>query len=477
MNGTGRPDGGRGSRPSMREGPLSELFKRTDPLEDDHPGRREPEPDRSGLADLSNYVAVIRVVGVGGGGCNAVDRMVEAGLRGVEFVAVNTDRQALEVSEADVRIPVGMETTRGLGTGGDPKLGEQAVRDSEEQIRRALRGSDLVFIAAGEGGGTGTGGAPLVAKIAREMGALTVAVVTRPFGFEGNRRTKTAEIGLEALQDAADTVIVIPNDRLMAVLERGTSMVEAFKVCDDLLRQGVQGICDLITLPGLINLDFADVRTIIRGAGTALLGIGYAGGGNRATEAAQAAIASPLLETPIDGAKGILLGVTGGPDLSLVEVSEAARVVADAADPEANIIFGATIDPDLQGQVWVTVVAANFSGVRAAPSPPPEPVAASAGPARQERGRAGTTTSPAGVSRFDLPYPAAPGEPAAPREAPGRPERGDRPRPRPGERDAPRVFDVESDEPPPAEPPAPDPDATGLMPRPDVRPGSPEDAA
>jgi cell division protein FtsZ len=364
-----------------------------------------------------------------------------------------------------------MEITRGLGTGGDPKLGEQAVRDSEEQIRRALRGSDLVFIAAGEGGGTGTGGAPLVAKIAREMGALTVAVVTRPFGFEGSKRTKTAEIGLDALQGAADTVIVIPNDRLMAVLERGTSMVEAFKVCDDLLRQGVQGICDLITLPGLINLDFADVRTIIRGAGTALLGIGYAGGGNRATEAAQAAIASPLLETPIDGAKGILLGVTGGPDLSLVEVSEAARVVADAADPEANIIFGATIDPDLQGQVWVTVVAANFSGVRAAPPPKPEAVATT-GPARTERAAAAAST-PARVSRFDLPYPAAPGE-AAPGEA--APER-ERPRPRPVERDAPRVFDVESDEAPAAEPPAPDPDATGLMRRPDARPGSPEDAA
>jgi cell division protein FtsZ len=304
----------RGGRPSMREGPLSELFKNTDALSPRPP--QQPEQDRGpGPSEMTNYVAVIRVVGVGGAGCNAVDRMIEAGLRGVEFVAVNTDRQALEVSEADVRIPVGMELTRGLGTGGDPQLGEQAVRESEEQVRRALRGSDLVFIAAGQGGGTGTGGAPLVAKIAREMGALTVAVVTRPFGFEGSRRTQAAEVGLERLQATADTVIIIPNDRLMAVLERGTSMVDAFKVCDDLLRQGVQGICDLITLPGLINLDFADVRTIIRGAGTALLGIGYAGGGNRATEAAQAAIASPLLETPIDGAKGILLGVTGGPDL------------------------------------------------------------------------------------------------------------------------------------------------------------------
>jgi cell division protein FtsZ len=427
----------RGGRPSMREGPLSELFRNTDALNPRPP--QQPEQDRGpGPSDLTNYVAVIRVVGVGGAGCNAVDRMIEAGLRGVEFVAVNTDRQALEVSEADVRIPVGMELTRGLGTGGDPALGEQAVRESEEQVRRALRGSDLVFIAAGQGGGTGTGGAPLVAKIAREMGALTVAVVTRPFGFEGSRRTQAAEVGLERLQAAADTVIIIPNDRLMAVLERGTSMVDAFKVCDDLLRQGVQGICDLITLPGLINLDFADVRTIIRGAGTALLGIGYAGGGNRATEAAQAAIASPLLETPIDGAKGILLGVTGGPDLSLVEVSEVAQVVADAADPEANIIFGATIDPDLQGQVWVTVVAANFTGNRSAPPREPEEAGGAAAPPKRERA---PRQEP--VTRFDMPYPAGP---AGSRRGGGG-----------------AVFDLESE-------PA-DPDATSLIPRPDADPG------
>ena len=415
----------RGGRPSMREGPLSELFRNTDALNPRPP--QQPDPDRGpGPSDLTNYVAVIRVVGVGGAGCNAVDRMIEAGLRGVEFVAVNTDRQALEVSEADVRIPVGMELTRGLGTGGDPALGEQAVRESEEQVRRALRGSDLVFIAAGQGGGTGTGGAPLVAKIAREMGALTVAVVTRPFGFEGSRRTQVAEVGLERLQAAADTVIIIPNDRLMAVLERGTTMVHAFKVCDDLLRQGVQGICDLITLPGLINLDFADVRTIIRGAGTALLGIGYAGGGNRATEAAQAAIASPLLETPIDGAKGILLGVTGGPDLSLVEVSEVAQVVADAADPDANIIFGATIDPDLQGQVWVTVVAANFTGNRSAPPREPEEAGAATSPRAREQapqrrsrastcptrraraGRAGAVGAPCSTSSPSPPTPTPP---------------------------------------------------------------------
>lgn len=360
---------GRQSRASMREGPLSELFRNTESMASTRrPEAPEPVEERRHAGD-ADYRATIRVVGVGGAGCNAVDRMIEAGLRGVEFVAVNTDRQALDASEADVRIPVGLELTKGLGTGGDTAKGEQALRESEEQLRRALRGSDLVFIAAGEGGGTGTGGAPVVARIARELGALTVAVVTRPFAFEGRRRTVTADDGLKKLHDAADTVIIIPNDRLMAVLERGTSMVDAFRVADDLLRQGVQGICDIITLPGLINLDFADVRTVIKSAGTALLGIGYSGGGNRAVDAAQAAISSPLLETPIDGAKGVLIGITGGPDLSLMEVSEAANVVASAADPDANIIFGASIDPDLTGQVWVTVVAANFSGVRAAPAP------------------------------------------------------------------------------------------------------------
>jgi cell division protein FtsZ len=412
--GTGRSD-----RASMREGPLSELFRSTDALSS--PRTPEPEPFVDEYrGDGSNYVAVIRVVGVGGAGCNAINRMVEAGLRGVEFVAINTDRQALDVSEADVRIPVGLELTGGLGTGGDFERGEQAMKESEELVRRALRGSDLVFIAAGEGGGTGSGGAPVVARIARELGALTVAVVTRPFGFEGKRRTITADEGLARLQNAADTVIIIPNDRLMSVLERGTSMVDAFRVADDLLRQGVQGICDLITLPGLINLDFADVRTIIRDAGTALLGIGYAGGGNRAVEAAQAATLSPLLETPIDGARGILLGITGGPDLSLVEVSEAAEVVANAADPEANIIFGATIDPDLTGQVWVTVIAANFSGKRSAPAAegagPGQVLVPSRTPARPGAARAAEpeahvspepTASAAPVQR-ELPYPNTP---------------------------------------------------------------------
>ena len=353
-------------RSSMREGPLADLFRRTD-----EPVSRKDEPQeevRPYEPSDRGYVAVIRVVGIGGAGCNAINRMIASGLRGVEFIAINTDRQSLEQSEADVRIPVGLDLTSGRGTGGDPAKGELALRAAEEQVRRALRGSDLVFITAGEGGGTGTGGAPVVAKIARELGALTIAVVTRPFGFEGSRRASLATEGIEMLHSFADTVVIIPNDRLMRVLDRGTSMVDAFRVCDDLLRQGVQGICDLITLPGLINLDFADVRTIIKGAGTALLGIGVADGPDRARIAAQTATESPLLETPIDGARGILLGITGGPDLSLVEVTEAARVVAEAADPDANIIFGATIDPAVEGNVWVTVVAANFTGVRASPT-------------------------------------------------------------------------------------------------------------
>ena len=378
-----------GERSSMREGPLSDLFRNTTdgpktPLSTERasqPAWGHEAPAYTG--ERSSYMAVIKCVGIGGAGINAVNRMIEAGIRGVEFIAINTDRQSLDATEADVRIPVGLELTRGRGTGGNAVLGEQALRESEEHIRRALRGADLVFIAAGEGGGTGTGGAPLVAKLARELGALTIAVVTKPFAFEGSRRQTMADAGISALRDQADTIIVIQNDRLMAVLDRGVSMVDAFRVCDDLLRQGVQGITDMITLPGLINLDFADVRTVIRGAGSALLGIGYASGANRAEEAALAAISSPLLETPIDGARGILFGITGGPDLSLSEINRAARVVADAADPEANIIFGATVDPELEGKVWVTVVAAGFTGRRAvaARTPASAPGASFARPA------------------------------------------------------------------------------------------------
>jgi cell division protein FtsZ len=299
---------------------------------------------------------------------NAVNRMIEAEVTGVEFIALNTDAQSLNSSDAHVTLQLGVDITRGLGSGSDPNLGRSAAMEDYDRVKSLLKGADMVFITAGEGGGTGTGAAPVVARIARELGALTVGIVTKPFGFEGSRRMKAAELGIELLGEEVDTLITVPNNRLLSVLDKQTSMTEAFRVADDVLRQGVQGVSDLITLPGLINLDFADVRTIIRGAGSALLGIGYASGANRATEAAMAAIASPLLETPIDGARGILLGMTGGPDLSLMEVNEAARVVAEAADPEANIIFGATIDDALEGQVWVTVVAANFSGRRAAPA-------------------------------------------------------------------------------------------------------------
>jgi cell division protein FtsZ len=402
-----------GDRSSMREGPLSDLFRNTTDAPKGSPSEQGSSPawGREAPAytgERSSYMAVIKCVGIGGAGINAVNRMIEAGLRGVEFIAINTDRQSLDATEADVRIPVGLELTRGRGTGGNAALGEQALRESEEHIRRALRGADLVFIAAGEGGGTGTGGAPLVAKLAREMGALTIAVVTKPFSFEGSRRQSIADVGIGALRDQADTIIVIQNDRLMAVLDRGVSMVDAFRVCDDLLRQGVQGITDMITLPGLINLDFADVRTVIRGAGSALLGIGYASGANRAEEAALAAISSPLLETPIDGARGILLGITGGPDLSLSEINRAARVVADASDPEANIIFGATVDPELEGKVWVTVVAAGFTGRRAAAARTP---ASAPGAFARSAPVAAVTPAPAPASPFRLDAPADPPEP------------------------------------------------------------------
>ena len=440
---------------SMREGPLADLFRSTGGNAPQGMQSEAPASLFTPSPEGSESHAVVRVVGVGGAGCNAVDRMVEAGLRGVEFVAVNTDRQALDASRADVVIPVGAEVTRGLGTGGDPSTGEMAFRESEDHLRRVLRGSDLVFIAAGEGGGTGTGGSPIVAKVAREMGALAVAVVTRPFGFEGTKRATTADLGIHHLQDAADTVIVIPNDRLMNVLERGTSVVQAFAVADDLLRQGVQGICDLITLPGLINVDFADVRTILKGAGTALLGIGYASGGSRATDAALAAISSPLLETPVDGARGILLGITGGPDMSLIEVTEAAQVVADAADPEANIIFGATIDEDLEDQVWVTVVAANLAGKSSRGSSASSLSRPSA--TRVERGRRTRTDSTRATSLEGAPEISEP--PEAPDLSadvpPPPPPRVVEPVSEPDAPEAPKLFSVSDDVSPPSgdEPP------------------------
>ena len=326
------------------------------------PGRLE----RSYRGEAGSYLAVIRVVGVGGAGMNAVDRMIDAGISQVEFLAVNTDLQQLATSDAPVKLHIGRELTSGLGSGADADLGRRAAEESHDEIKNALRGSDMVFVTAGEGGGTGSGAAPVVARIAREIGALTVGIVTMPFRFEGTRRRQTADDGAKALRAACDTVIVIPNDRLLEVLDRSTSMLDAFKIADDVLRQGVQGITDLITMPGLINLDFADVRTVMSNAGNALMGIGFATGDNRAKEAAERALRSPLIDTEITGARGILLSIAGGDDLSLLEVTEAAEVIRQAATDETNIIFGATVDDRLHGQVWVTVVATGLGPARGA---------------------------------------------------------------------------------------------------------------
>jgi cell division protein FtsZ len=308
-----------------------------------------------------NYLAVIKVAGIGGGGSNAVNRMVDAGLSGVEFVAANTDAQALLVVDADVKIQVGADSTRGLGAGADPAVGKKAAEESRDELKEILKGADMVFVTAGEGGGTGTGGAPVVAEIAKEdLGALTVGVVTRPFGFEGRRRAEQAHLGIEELRDRVDTLIVIENDRLLQVVEKRTSIVEAFRMADDILRQGVQGITDLITVPGIVNLDFADVRAIMTEAGSALMGIGTASGENRAAEAAHTAVSSPLLESSIEGATGILLNISGPADMGLFEVNEAAEVVTSAADQNANVIFGAVIDDGLKDEVRVTVIATGF---------------------------------------------------------------------------------------------------------------------
>jgi cell division protein FtsZ len=407
-------------RASMREGPLAELFRATEaaqrqaekegkavpgePLEEtvEHPPPAPPKlevapepeeptpvpkapepapppqleehgPDR-GIARLLDpmpeppprlhraptseaaYMAVIRVVGVGGAGLNALNRMIDAGISDVEFVAVNTDLQQLALSDAEVKIHIGRELTGGLGSGAEPDIGRRAAEEAYDQLKRALRGSDMVFVTAGEGGGTGSGAAPVVARIAREVGALTVGIVTMPFRFEGTKRRSQAEAGVEWLRNDCDTVIVIPNERLLEVLDKQTSMLDAFKIADDVLRQGVQGICDLITEPGLINVDFADVRTIMEGAGTALMGIGFSTGENRAVEAAERALRSPLVDTELVSAKGILLSIAGGNDLSLYEVNEAAELVRKSATDETNIIFGATVDERLEGQVWVTVI-------------------------------------------------------------------------------------------------------------------------
>jgi cell division protein FtsZ len=408
-------------RASMREGPLAELFRateaaqsqskgqpdsepepetRVEPLEEtvehappfDPIVEAEPEPEppptpkpdlrpveelprievlpepaprlhRATHSEPGAYLAVIRVVGVGGAGLNAINRMIDAGISDVEFVAVNTDIQQLALADAPVKIHIGRELTQGLGSGASADLGRRAAEESYDQVKRALRGSDMVFVTAGEGGGTGSGGAPVVARIARELGALTVGIVTTPFHFEGTKRRAQAAEGIEALRENCDTVIVIPNDKLLEVLDEKTTMLDAFRIADDVLRQGVQGICDLITMPGIINLDFADVKTIMKDAGSALMGIGYATGDDRAVRAAESALSSPLIDTELVGARGILLSIAGGDDLSLFEVNEAAEVVRRGARDDTNIIFGATIDERLTGQVWITVIATGLSGV------------------------------------------------------------------------------------------------------------------
>ena len=368
----------RGADTSSLPGPkerLSRIFgddrpARSQYVETPRYGREEPSYEPRGGQP---HTPVIRVVGVGGAGVNAINRMVEAQIPGVEFMAVNTDLQSLQLCIAELTVHIGGEQTRGLGAGADADLGFRAAFDEQDKIKRLLKGSDMVFVAAGAGGGTGTGAAPVVARLAREVGALTVGIVTKPFSFEGSRRRGQADKGIETLAAEVDTLIVVPNDRLLEVLDQQTSMVEAFQVADDVLRQGVQGISDLVTLPALINLDFADVRTIMSEAGQALLGIGMGSGEERALAAAEKAISSPLLETSMEGARSILLSITGGPDLSLVEVSEAAKVVGEAAHPDANIIFGANVDDDLSDQVWVTVVATRFEGRARPPRRAEEP--------------------------------------------------------------------------------------------------------
>jgi len=307
-----------------------------------------------------NYLAMIKVVGIGGGGVNAVNRMIEVGLKGVEFIAINTDAQALMMSDADVELDIGRELTRGLGAGADPEIGRQAAEDHREEIEDLLKGADMVFITAGKGGGTGTGGAPIIAEVAKSVGALTIGVVTRPFTFEGRQRASKAETGITNIKEKVDTLIVIPNDRLLDVGDRSTSVLEAFRMADEVLLQGVQGITDLITTPGLINLDFADVRAIMTDAGSSLMGIGTARGEDRAAEAARAAISSPLLEASIEGARGVLLNIAGGSDLGLFEVNEAATIITKAAHADANVIFGAVVDDTLGDEVRVTVIAAGF---------------------------------------------------------------------------------------------------------------------
>jgi cell division protein FtsZ len=437
-----------GKRASMREGPLAALFRKTEeaqetaaakppaepvaapepepapepPAAPRTPTPQErlrhafssdlpenmmapPEPVRPSAAEYEWASAAsdmtrqpeLRVIGVGGAGVNAVNRMIEAEVTGVEFIALNTDTQSLNSSSAHVTLQIGADITRGLGSGSNPDLGHSSAMEDYDRIKSLLKGSDMVFITAGEGGGTGTGAAPVVARIARELGALTVGIVTKPFGFEGSRRMKAAEEGIEGLAGEVDTLIVVPNNKLLSVLDKQTSMVEAFRVADDVLRQGVQGVSDLITLPGLINLDFADVRTIMSDAGNALLGIGMGTGDKRAIEAANAAASSPLLETTLEGAHSILLSITGGKDLSLWEVNEAAHTIQEAAHPDANIIFGAMLDEKLEDEVWITVVATGYGEKR----PPREEKAPFREPIGEPRVR--RVGAPSRVSEVDVP--------------------------------------------------------------------------
>ncbi|WP_406316946.1 cell division protein FtsZ [Streptosporangium sp. NBC_01639] len=358
------------------------------------------------MAAPQNYLAVIKVVGIGGGGVNAVNRMIEEGLKGVEFIAINTDAQALLMSDADVKLDVGRELTRGLGAGANPEVGRKAAEDHREEIEEVIKGADMVFVTAGEGGGTGTGGAPVVANIARSLGALTIGVVTRPFSFEGRRRAMQAEAGIETLREEVDTLIVIPNDRLLSISDRQVSVLDAFKAADQVLLSGVQGITDLITTPGLINLDFADVKSVMSGAGSALMGIGHARGDDRSVAAAEMAVSSPLLEASIDGAHGVLLSIAGGSDLGLFEINEAAQLVSNAAAPDANIIFGTVIDDALGDEVRVTVIAAGFD----------EPVAETKAAAPQPAARQQSVPRPA---------------PATPPTRPGPPTVKAEPRPEP----------------------------------------------
>lgn len=369
-----------------------------------------------------NYLAVIKVVGIGGGGVNAVNRMIEQGLKGVEFIAVNTDAQALLMSDADVKLDVGRELTRGLGAGADPEVGRKAAEDHKDEIEEVLKGADMVFVTAGEGGGTGTGGAPVVASIARKLGALTIGVVTRPFSFEGKRRGSQAESGISALRESCDTLIVIPNDRLLQLGDAAVSLMDAFRSADEVLLNGVQGITDLITTPGLINVDFADVKSVMSGAGSALMGIGSSRGEGRSIKAAETAINSPLLEASMEGARGVLLSIAGGSDLGLFEINEAASLVQEAAHIDANIIFGTVIDDSLGDEVRVTVIAAGFDG--GAPVKRPLEVQSAIGRGNIGAGRAGEvgqSERPAAPAAPAAPAEPAPAPPVAPREPVGAP--------------------------------------------------------